>query len=139
MAMNNSNNKQKGQMKKVITKKPKLYTVAEATVIINFPGGSVKFFAWLREKKFLKINNQPYQKYRDKKWFEVRETKTRNPINPQPYFQTVLTWRGLKNIGDKVKKEFTHPPCPPEKQCPECPPCPPVQQCKPCEEQNNLK
>ena len=137
MIKNNLPKKQKSPMKKLATRKPKLYTVAEATAITNFPGGSIKFFAWLREKKFLKIGNLPYQRFRDKKWFEIRETTTRNPLNPQPHFQPVFTWRGLKNIGDRVEKDFT-PPCPPESACPECPPCPPVPPCKPCEEQNNL-
>ena len=35
---------------KAKSNKPKLYTVAEATAITNFPGGSIKFFAWLRDK-----------------------------------------------------------------------------------------
>jgi hypothetical protein len=41
----------------------------------------------------------------------------------------------LRNIGDKIEKEFTNPPCPPQNPCPECPPALP---CIPCEEQNNL-
>jgi phage antirepressor YoqD-like protein len=122
-------------MKRRFTKKPKLYTVAEATAITNFPAGSIKFFAWLREKKYLKTSNLPYQRFRDKGWFEVRETTTRHPLNPLPHFQTLFTWRGLKNIGDRVQKDFTPPPCPPQNPCPPCPPVPP---CKPCEEQNNL-
>jgi hypothetical protein len=122
-------------MKRNFSKKPKLFTVAEAAAITNFPGGSSKFFAWLRDKKFLKQGNLPYQRYRDKKWFVVRETTTRNPLNPQPHFQTLFTWKGLRNIGDKIEKEFTNPPCPPQNPCPECPPVPP---CIPCEEQNNL-
>lgn len=135
MIKNNLPNKQKRPMRKSATRKPKLYTVAEATAITNFPGGSIKFFAWLREKKILKLDNLPYQKYRDKGWFEIRKTTTRNPLNPQPHFQTVLTWKGLINIGNRVEKEFTPLPCPPTNPCPPCPPVPP---CIPCEEQNNL-
>lgn len=125
-------------MKIPTIKKPKFYTVAEATAITNFPGGSIKFFAWLRKKKILKINNLPYQKYRDKKWLEIRETKTRNPLNPTVHFQPVLTWNGIKYIGDKVQKEFYSQSCLPLEPCPECPPSPPVTPCIPCEEQNNL-
>ncbi len=97
---------------KMLTKT--LLSVSEAAMLIQFPGGEITFFKWLRENKFLQENNQPYEKYKSAGWFvytaeELSEENKSNFITPV----TKVTIKGLYGLQKKIKS-FTTP----------CPPCP---------------
>jgi len=92
--------------------KPQTISIAVAAKLVNFPGGEIKFFLWLREKGYLLQDNTPAQKYINYKWFVLVKTyriigkiKTLIPV-------TRVTLRGLAGIERAVKKAFPgNKPC----------------------------
>jgi phage antirepressor YoqD-like protein len=87
-----------------------LFSIQETAKLTKFPGGEIKFFRWLRDKGYLLKDNQPYQKYRDKEWFEL-ETATIHKSNPKlVVLVTLVTIKGLAGLEKVVHKEF---PCDP--------------------------
>ena len=62
--------------------------------------GRNKLFELLRDKKVLRSNNEPYQSYVDREYFEVI-----NGIkNGFKYTQTVVTGKGMEWINKKIKE-----------------------------------
>jgi len=92
--------------------KPQTISIAVAAKLVNFSGGEIKFFIWLREKGYLLQDNTPAQKYINYKWFVLVKTyriigkiKTLIPV-------TRVTLRGLAGIERAVKKAFPgNKPC----------------------------
>lgn len=91
--------------------KSKIYTVsfAQTAKLIKYPGGEKKLIIWLRKYGYLYHDNEPYQIYVDKGWFEVVLTK-KHSFNPHfPKMVTRVTLKGLAGLDKAVKKHF--PPC----------------------------
>ncbi len=91
------------------------FSIGDTAKMINFPGGEIKFFQWLRDTGYLLQNNFPVQKYRDQGWFKMVRKKLykMQPVQEVPV--TIVTIKGLAALERIVKKEFSP-----------CPPCPPV-------------
>ena len=92
-----------------------LLSISEAAMLIQFPGGEITFFRWLRENRFLQENNQPFEKYKSAGWFvytavEMTEDTMPTFINPV----TKITIKGLYALQKKMLTLTTTP----------CPPCP---------------
>jgi anti-repressor protein len=85
------------------------YAIATVCKLINFPGGSKEFFKWLRDKRYLQINNEPYQKYVSKGWLilTAKQVHIKNVKQIKPV--TRFTMTGIAGIQKVVTKEF--PPC----------------------------
>lgn len=66
--------------------------------------GRNKLFEFLRNKKILRYNNEPYQEYLDRGYFIVRQVpiaRSAGVINKQ---QTLVTAKGLDYIGKLLKR-----------------------------------
>ena len=90
---------------------PQTLSIAEVAKLVDFPGGEIKFFSWLREKGYLLQDNTPAEKYRSRKWFKLVKTyiwqgkmQTLVPV-------TRVTILGLGGLDRAVKKAF--PMCKP--------------------------
>lgn len=77
-----------------------LHTVAEAAKILGT--GRNRLFRYLRYYKFLRKNNEPYQRFIEAGYFEVRE----NPYNDQVNTQTCITPSGLQYLQKFRDKNF---------------------------------
>ena len=81
--------------------------MAEVAKVLKIKGyGRNNLFEFLRNKKILQRNNQPYQKYIDLGYFRVVETKFNKPngdigIN----IKTLVYQKGLEYIRKLVLKE----------------------------------
>lgn len=85
------------------------FSVAQTAKLVKFPGGEKKFFFWLREQGYLYHDNEPFQIYIDKGWFEVVLTK-KYAINPHfPKMVTRVTIKGIAGLDKAIKKHY--PPC----------------------------
>ena len=62
--------------------------------------GRNKLFELLRDKKVLRSNNEPYQSYVDREYFEV----VNGIKNGFKYTQTVVTGKGMEWINKKIKE-----------------------------------
>ena len=87
------------------------FSVREIAKFTQFPGGEKKFFEWLRENKYLQINNQPYQKYIDKNWMKYVDKKIERTNTPLVVGVTKITIEGLAGLKKAVRAKF--PLCPP--------------------------
>ena len=67
-----------------------LHTVAEAAKMLGT--GRNRLFSWMRSYKILRQNNEPYQKYLEAKYFDVKES----PDNNYAHMQTFVTPTGLQ-------------------------------------------
>jgi phage antirepressor YoqD-like protein len=85
----------------------KEFSVATACKLVNFPGGEKQFFEWLRNKKYLQLNNEPYQKYRDRGWLTLQLTTINGRRLPIPV--TRFTMAGIVAFERIVLDDF--PPC----------------------------
>lgn len=90
---------------------PQTLSIAEVTKLVDFPGGEIKFFIWLRENGYLLQDNTPAEKYRKRKWLKLVKTykmlgkmQTIIPV-------TRVTILGLGGLDRAVKKAF--PVCKP--------------------------
>lgn len=67
--------------------------------------GEKKLFEWLRSNKYLMIDNNPYQRYIDRGYFEVVEkTCTTNENRRKSYTQTLITPKGQGYLSNKIKR-----------------------------------
>ena len=68
--------------------------------------GQNKLFSWLRDQKFLMVNNRPYQSYIDNGYFVVKEgTPYKDGIGKlQPCFTTRITGKGQVFLEKKMKE-----------------------------------
>ena len=80
--------------------------MSEVAKVLNYPGyGRNRLFEFLREKKVLMPNNQPYQKYVDCGYFRVVEQKYTKPngdiaIN----IKTLVYQKGVNYIRKLLEK-----------------------------------
>ena len=81
-------------------------TFAKVVKDENIPLGRNKLFDWLRINKMLMINNVPYQRYIDNKYFEVIEYTYNTPYGEKIGFKTLITGVGQVKIVEKLKKEY---------------------------------
>ena len=68
--------------------------------------GRNKLFEWLRNKKMLRDNNEPYQSYIDNKYFKVIETTKHTTYGDKIFTKTLVTGKGQAYIVEKLRKEF---------------------------------
>lgn len=82
-----------------------LHTVGEAAKLLGT--GRNRLYSWMRTYKILRSNNEPYQKYINAGYFEVKENPTGNELNyvyAQPFITpTGLQW--LQKCRDKNRVE----------------------------------
>ncbi len=64
--------------------------------------GRNKLFTWLREKKYLRDNNEPYQSYINSGYFVVKEYTYLKNGEPQIGQKTYLTGKGQQYIYNKL-------------------------------------
>lgn len=67
--------------------------------------GRNKLFAFLREKKVLRYNNEPYQQYLDRGYFTVIEKPIVKGEVVENITQTFVTAKGVDFIGKLLKRE----------------------------------
>lgn len=93
------------------------FKIDQTAKLINFSGGEIKFFQWLRDNGYLLQDNYPVQKYRDRGWFEMT-TKTLHKMHPKQVVPvTLVTIKGLYALKKIVNKTSSPcPPCPPTRK-----------------------
>lgn len=64
--------------------------------------GRNKLFEWLRENKFLRPNNEPYQKYINDGYFKTKESTYFVGVEPKIAIKTFVTGKGQRYIFDKL-------------------------------------
>lgn len=64
--------------------------------------GRNKLFEWLRENKFLRANNEPYQKYINDGYFKIKETTYFVGTEPRIAIKTLVTGKGQRYIFNKL-------------------------------------
>lgn len=67
--------------------------------------GRNKLFAFLRDKKVLRHNNEPYQRYMDRGYFTVREVIIAKGDMTVNKTQTLVTAKGIDFIGRLLKED----------------------------------
>jgi len=68
--------------------------------------GRNKLFQWLRSKKMLRDNNEPYQSYIDNGYFKVIETIKHTTYGDKIFTKTLVTGKGQAYIVERLRKEF---------------------------------
>ena len=68
--------------------------------------GRNKLFDWLRDRGYLRPNNEPYQEFIDRGYFKVKETRKDTMYGTQFYTQTFVTGRGQIYFIEKLRSEF---------------------------------
>lgn len=64
--------------------------------------GRNKLFEWLRDNKFLRANNEPYQKYINDGYFKTKESTYFVGTEPKITIKTFVTGKGQRYIFDKL-------------------------------------
>ena len=80
-----------------------------AKVASNNPGitiGQNRMFDWLREKKYLMPNNEPYQVYIDNGWFQVRPVLVPTNHGIEPKKTTMITGKGQIGLMRALRRDF---------------------------------
>lgn len=70
--------------------------------------GRNRMYKWLRDQKYLRYNNEPYQQYVEAGYFVVKQVWVKINGTPEPKPQTFLTGKGQQYILSKLK-EFVKP------------------------------
>lgn len=65
--------------------------------------GEKNLFEWLRNNKYLMSDNNPYQKYMDRGYFEVVEKTYTTNDREKSYTQTLITPKGQGYLSNKLK------------------------------------
>lgn len=82
------------------------FSIAQVAKITKFPGGQKKLCLWLRENGYFSNNNEPYQIYVDKGWFELG-VKTIHKADPKfTVLVTKVTIKGLAGLKKVIDKHF---------------------------------
>lgn len=68
--------------------------------------GRNKLYQWLRDNKYLRNNNEPYQKYIENEYFEISEYSVRTPYGEKLVIKTLITGKGKIKITEKLKRNF---------------------------------
>lgn len=70
--------------------------------------GRNRMYKWLRDQKYLRYNNEPYQQWVNAGYFVVKQVWVKINGTPEPKPQTFLTGKGQQYILAKLK-EFVKP------------------------------
>lgn len=82
-----------------------LVTMSEFAKMVqdaDIPLGRNKLAAWLRDKGYLRDNNEPYQRFVTQGLFQMRETIKSNKVYPV----TLITGKGQTYLFQKLRDEF---------------------------------
>lgn len=71
----------------------------------NIKIGRTRLFAWLREQKYLRHNNEPYQKWINSGIFQTREYTYMSKGKPCIGIKTYITGKGQTYLVDKIGME----------------------------------
>lgn len=71
----------------------------------NINIGRNKLFEWLRNKKYLRNNNEPYQKYIDMGIFELIEQTFKTPYGTKTNTKCLVTGKGQIYLVEKLREE----------------------------------
>ena len=90
------------------------FSIGQAAKLVHFPGGTKKFYEWLRSKKFILKDNFPSQQMVNRKWFKMRKPiiDSENTIVIKAIPR--VTSRGIVGLDQIVSREF--PICQPCKE-----------------------
>lgn len=72
----------------------------------NIKIGRTRLFAWLREQKYLRHNNEPYQKWISSGIFQTREYTYMSKGKPCIGIKTYITGKGQTYLADKIGMGF---------------------------------
>lgn len=72
----------------------------------NIPIGRNRLFKWLRDNKYIRPNNEPYQKYINDGIFDLVECTYRTPYGEKAATKTVVTGKGQIYITEKLRKYY---------------------------------
>lgn len=72
----------------------------------NINIGRNRLFEWLRNNKYLMINNTPYQKYLENKYFKVKEVIKTTAYGVKTFPKTLITGKGQVVLVEKLRTEF---------------------------------
>ena len=72
----------------------------------NIKIGRDRLFEWLRNNKYLMINNTPYQKYLENKYFKVKEVVKTTAYGVKTFPKTLITGKGQVVLVEKLRAEF---------------------------------
>ena len=67
--------------------------------------GRNKLFKWLKDKKIIMENNQPYQKYIDNGMFSVSEVTKHTAYGDKVFCKTFVTGKGQIKIVEMIREE----------------------------------
>ena len=67
--------------------------------------GRNKLFKWLKDNKFLRLNNEPYQRYINEGYFQTKETTYFIGSEPKIAIKTYVTGKGQQYLFNKLSKE----------------------------------
>ena len=70
----------------------------------NINIGRNRLFDWLRKEKYLRNNNEPYQEYIDRGWFETVEYTYNTPYGNKIGIKTLVTGKGQIAIVERLRK-----------------------------------
>ena len=106
LMLENKELKPKAEFSDAVADSKNAIQMSEVAKVLNYPGyGRNRLFEFLREKKILMPNNQPYQKYVDCGYFRVVEQKYTKPngdiaIN----IKTLVYQKGVNYIRKLLEK-----------------------------------
>lgn len=72
----------------------------------NIKIGRNRLIKWLKEKKILKDNRTPYQKYIERGYFDVIESKKHTMYGTLVFPKTVITGKGQIWVIEKLRAEY---------------------------------
>lgn len=83
-----------------------LFEMSAVAKILNFRNmGRNNLFEYLKDKKILRYNKEPYQQYVDGKLFKIVEQSFDAGNGVQIYRKTMATQKGIDHIGKLLLKE----------------------------------
>ncbi|PAF53277.1 hypothetical protein BKH42_06920 [Helicobacter sp. 13S00482-2] len=72
----------------------------------NIKIGQNRLFKYLRENKYLLMNNQPYQEYLEKGYFKLIESTYETSYGQRIATKTLITGKGQIYFTEKLKRDF---------------------------------
>lgn len=72
----------------------------------NINIGRNRLFEWLRNNKYLMVNNTPYQKYLENEYFKVKEVIKTTAYGVKTFPKTLITGKGQVALVEKLRDEF---------------------------------
>ena len=86
-----------------------LLTIGQFSKLVhdeNIPVGRNRLFKWMRDKGYLRQNNEPYQQYIDSGYFKVKEGAKQNQYGSKLFTVTLITGKGQIYFAEKLRNEF---------------------------------